>query len=92
MIPTPRVNHAAVLDNNAKIIVFGGYTVIFFNFLINIFIQNDGYSNDVYFIDINNERFEKPILSGNLPSGRESFSMNIVSLAINILIKKHLNS
>ena len=27
MIPSSRVNHGAVLDNKARIIIFGGYTV-----------------------------------------------------------------
>ena len=50
----------------AKMVVFGGYT-------------DKGYSNDIFMINLVEERFETPLAVGKPPSPRESFSMVIIN-------------
>lgn len=57
-VPTPRTNHGAVLDDDGKIVIFGGYTV-------------EGYSNEVYIINLVTHRWEKPMINGKPPLPRE---------------------
>ncbi|EGR32384.1 kelch motif family protein, putative [Ichthyophthirius multifiliis] len=63
--PSGRCNHKAILDNNGRIVIFGGYT-------------QQGYSNEVFFLDLVNLRWEKPFINGELPRPRENFSMNLI--------------
>ncbi|KAL4499312.1 hypothetical protein ABPG72_006898 [Tetrahymena utriculariae] len=63
--PPGRTNHKAVLDNQGRIVFFGGFTV-------------QGYSNDVYFLDLVNLRWVKPLINGESPRPRENFSMNLI--------------
>jgi hypothetical protein len=56
-----RAGHGAILDNNAKMIIFGGYS-------------ERGYLNDLFVVNILEERFEFPLASGKGPSPRENFS------------------
>lgn len=57
-----RAGHGAVLDDHAKIIIFGGYS-------------EGGYLNDLFVVNILEERFEFPLASGKGPTPRENFSM-----------------
>lgn len=45
--PTPRTNHKACLDDEGRIVIYGGYTEM-------------SYSNEVFFINLIEWRFEKP--------------------------------
>ncbi len=57
---------------------------IFFFFLFKYFALNiinkkdNGYSNEIYFLDLVYMRWAKPIIDGTAPLPRESFSMNLV--------------
>ena len=55
-------------------VLFGGYIVIINK---NLF-QGDGYTNDIYYLDLVNERWGKPVINGRLPQPRESFGMLFV--------------
>jgi N-acetylneuraminic acid mutarotase len=57
-----RSGHGSVLIDDAKILIFGGYT-------------EQGYTNEVLLINLLDERFETPLVSGNPPNPRENFSM-----------------
>ena len=45
--------------------LFGGYTA-------------DGYSNEVFLIDLVSNLWAKPVVTGKLPPGMDGFSMNLV--------------
>jgi hypothetical protein len=51
-----------VKDDKGRMIVFGGYTEM-------------GYDNSVIILNFNEMKFEKPVVSGNMPSKRENYGM-----------------
>lgn len=61
---------------------FGGYTVrkkYIFNIHCLLFLKKDnGYSNDVFLLDLVNLKWVKPLINGEAPRARENFSMNLV--------------
>ncbi|CAD8068052.1 unnamed protein product [Paramecium primaurelia] len=59
--PTPRAGHKMILTTLGGI-VFGG-------------IMNEKYSIEVYILDIVNENLLIKVVSGDIPIGRENFSM-----------------
>ena len=61
-----RNGHRAIITDEAKIIIFGGYTP-------------EGYTNDILMINILEEKYEKPITTGKRPSSRENFGMVFIN-------------
>ena len=55
-----RKGHNAIIDNKGRLFVFGGYT-------------SKGYSNDIFIINLLEEKFETINVKGNVPSPRENF-------------------
>jgi N-acetylneuraminic acid mutarotase len=64
-----RAGHGAVIDDEARIIIFGGYA-------------ETGYKNDLFIINILEERFESPLTTGTQPTPRENFSMTLIQKRI----------
>jgi len=60
-LPTARSNHGAILTSQRKIVIFGGE-------------NSDGYLNDVYILDPNELKSEKPHLTGTAPFPRAGAS------------------
>lgn len=54
-----------VLTNSGFAVLFGGYI-------------GDGYSNEVYLLDLVTEKWSKPVINGYPPLPRESFGMTYV--------------
>jgi N-acetylneuraminic acid mutarotase len=63
--PSPRAFHGAIVDQQGRIVIFGGY-------------NGEIFLNDVYYADIVNLEWETPFISGTAPVARESFSMSRV--------------
>jgi hypothetical protein len=64
--PSARSSAGMVVDNEGRLIIFGGYTA-------------NGYVNDLHICDTVNQLWISPYISGTPPSAREGMSMTYIS-------------
>ena len=67
-----------VMTNKGYAVLFGGYVVIYLKRNIK-YLKGDGFTNEVYFLDLVAETWSRPLIDGRAPLPRESFTLSYVS-------------